>query len=41
MRDLDFTPMNSLSAEDKKDGSACESVQSLEIHITALHWILL
>ena len=41
MRDLHFTPVNSLSAEDTKDGSTCESVQLLEIHITALHWILL
>jgi hypothetical protein len=41
MQDLHFTPVNSPSATDTKDGSACESLQSLEIYITALDWIML
>jgi hypothetical protein len=41
MQDLDFTPVNLSSATDTKDGSACESLQSLEIRITALDWIKL
>jgi len=28
-------------ATDVKDGSACEYLQSLEIIVTALHWIML
>jgi hypothetical protein len=41
MQDLNFTPMNSPSATDTMDGSTCESLQSLEIRITALDWIML
>jgi hypothetical protein len=41
MQDLNFTPMNSLSATDTKNGSTCESLQSLEIRIIALDWIML
>jgi len=41
MQDLHFTPMNSPSATDTKEGSASESLQSLEILITALHWVML
>ena len=41
MQDFDFTAVNSTSATDTKDGSACESVQSREIRITALDWIML
>ena len=40
MKDLHFIAVNSLSATDTKDGSACESLQSLEICITALDWIM-
>jgi len=38
MQDLDFIAVNSPSAKDTKDGSACESVASLEIHISTLEW---
>jgi hypothetical protein len=41
MQDLDFSAVNSPNATDTKNGSACESLQSLEIRITALHWIAL
>jgi predicted CoA-binding protein len=41
MQDLHFTPVNSPSATDTKDESACESLQSLEICIIALDWIML
>jgi hypothetical protein len=41
IQDLDFTPVNSPSATDTKGGAACESLQSLEIHITELDWIML
>jgi hypothetical protein len=33
--------VNSPKATDTKNGSACESLQSLEIRIAALHWIVL
>ena len=36
-----LTPVNSPSATDTKDGTACESLQSLEIRISALDWIML
>ena len=38
---LHYTPVNSPSATDTKDGSECESVQSLEFRIIALDWIVL
>jgi len=41
MQDVEVTPVNSPIATDKTDGSACESLQSLENHITALDWIVL
>jgi len=41
MQDLNFTPVKSPSATDIKDGSACESLQSLEMRITALDWFVL
>jgi len=41
MQDLHFTPVNSPSATDTNDESTCESLQSLEIRITALDWIML
>jgi hypothetical protein len=41
MQDFNSTPLNSPSAADTKDGSACESLQSLEIRISALDWIML
>jgi len=39
--EFDFILVNSPSATDTKDGSACESLQSLELHITALDWFML
>ena len=39
MHDLVFTPVNAPCSI--KDGAACESLQSLELHITALNWIVL
>ena len=36
MQDLDFSPVNSPSATYSKDGCACESLQPLEIRISAL-----
>jgi hypothetical protein len=36
MEDPKFTPVNSLSATETKDGSAGESLQSLEIRVTEL-----
>jgi hypothetical protein len=41
MQELDFTAVKSPSAADTNDGSACESLQSLENRITALNWIVL
>jgi len=41
MQDHHFTAVNTPSATDTKDGSACEYLQSLEIHVTALDWIML
>jgi len=41
MQDLNFTPLKSPSATDINDGSACESLKSLEIRIIALDWIVL
>ena len=41
MQDRNFTPVNSPSATDTKDWTACESPQSLELYITALDWIML
>jgi len=41
MQDLNLSTVNSPSATDTKDGSACQSLQSLELHITALEWIML
>jgi hypothetical protein len=40
MQDLDCATVNSPSATDIKDGSACESVQSFENRNTALDWIV-
>jgi len=36
MQDLNFATVNSPSATDIKDGSACEFLQSFEIRITTL-----
>jgi hypothetical protein len=41
MEDPHFTPVNSLSATDTKDGSAGESLQSLEIRFKELDWVML
>ena len=41
MQDLHFTAVRSPSTTDTKDGSACESLQTLEIRFTALDWDLL
>ena len=41
MQELDFTPVNSPNAKDTKDGSAFESLNALEIFVTALDWMLL
>ena len=41
MQNLHFTAVNSSNPTDTKDGSAYESLQSLEIHITALDGIML
>ena len=41
MQHFHFTPVNSPSVTDTKDGSACESLQSLETRISALYWIML
>jgi hypothetical protein len=41
MQDLDTPAVNSPNATATKDGSACESLQSLVIRITALYWIVL
>jgi hypothetical protein len=41
MQDLNFTPVYSPTATNIKDGSACESLLSLEIRITALDWFVL
>jgi hypothetical protein len=41
MEDLHFTPVKSLGATFTKDGSPCESLQSLEIRVTELDWIML
>jgi hypothetical protein len=41
VQDIAFTPVNAPSSTDTKNGSACESLQSLELHVTALDWIML
>jgi hypothetical protein len=41
MEDPHFTPVNSLSATDTKDGTAGDYLQSLEIRVTELDWIML
>jgi hypothetical protein len=41
MEDPHFNPVNSLSTTDTKDGSAGESLQSLEIRVTELDWNML
>jgi hypothetical protein len=41
MQNLDISVVKSPSATDTKDGSAFESLQSLEIRISALNWIML
>jgi len=41
MQDINFTPVNSPSATDTKDWTACESPQSLELYIIAMDWIML
>ena len=41
LEDFDFISVNVPCSTDTKDGSACESLKLLEIHITALGWIML
>jgi hypothetical protein len=41
MQNLDISVVNSPSATDIKDGSAFQILQSFEIRITALDWIVL
>jgi hypothetical protein len=41
MQNLDISVVNSPSATDTKDGSAFQILQSFEIRITALDWIML
>jgi len=41
LQDPDFTATNTNSATDTNNGSACEFLQSLEIRIAALDWIML
>ena len=36
LEDFDSIPKSALFSTDTKDGSACESLQSLELNITAL-----
>jgi hypothetical protein len=39
-QDLNFTVVKSLNETDTNVRSSCESLQSLELHITALDWIM-
>jgi hypothetical protein len=41
MEDPHFTPVNSFSDTDTKDGSAGDSLQSLEFRVIELDWIML
>jgi len=41
LQDPDFTPTNPNSVTDTNNGCACEFLQSLEIRIAALDWIML
>ena len=41
LQDFESIPVNAPSSTDTKDGCACESLQSLELHFTALDWIVL